>query len=194
MQTTIGLTVAERIGLRRSTAIDAVLLISGAALASLLAQVRIPLPFTPVPITGQTFGVLLIGAGLGARRGAASLVLYLALGAAGLPVFAGGEAGVAHLMGATAGYLVGFVAAGWLVGWLAERGWGRGISSSVPLFLIGQAVIYLFGVAWLATLIGLPAALAQGLLPFLPLDAVKVALAAAVLPSTWRLLGDIQPE
>jgi biotin transport system substrate-specific component len=194
MQTTIGLTVAERIGLRRSTAIDAVLLISGAALASLLAQVRIPLPFTPVPITGQTFGVLLIGAGLGARRGAASLVLYLALGAAGLPVFAGGEAGVAHLMGATAGYLVGFVAAGWLVGWLAERGWGRGISSSVPLFLIGQAVIYLFGVAWLATLICLPAALAQGLLPFLPLDAVKVALAAAVLPSTWRLLGDIQPE
>jgi biotin transport system substrate-specific component len=194
MQTTIGLTVAERIGLRRSTAIDAVLVISGAALASLLAQVRIPLPFTPVPITGQTFGVLLIGAGLGARRGAASLVLYLALGAAGLPVFAGGEAGVAHLMGATAGYLVGFVAAGWLVGWLAERGWGRGISSSVPLFLIGQAVIYLFGVAWLATLIGLPAALAQGLLPFLPLDAVKVALAAAVLPSTWRLLGDIQPE
>lgn len=194
MQATIGLTVAERIGLGRSKVVDAMLVISGAALVSLLAQVRIPLPFTPVPITGQTFGVLLIGAGLGARRGAASLALYLALGAAGLPVFAGGSGGLARFLGPTAGYLVGFLIAGWVVGWLAERGWGRGLRSSVPMFLIGQAIIYAFGVAWLAAAIGPTAAVVEGLLPFLPLDALKVGLAAAVLPSTWRLIGGLDPD
>lgn len=191
MQATIGLTVAERFGLRRSRVVDVLLVVGGVALVGLLAQVRIPLPFTPVPITGQTFGVLLIGAALGARRAAASLALYLALGAAGLPVFAGGAGGLARFAGPTAGYLVGFLAAGWLLGWLAERGWGRGLQSSMPLFVLGQAVIYLFGVGWLAILIGWPAALVEGLLPFLPLDAVKVALAAAVLPSTWRLIGEV---
>lgn len=191
MQATIGLSVADRIGLPRSKVMDALLVISGAALVSLLAQIRIPLPFSPVPITGQTFGVLLIGAGLGAGRGAASLALYLGLGAVGLPVFAGGASGLARFTGPTAGYLIGFVAAGWLVGRLAELGWGHGVRSSVPLFLIGQAVMYLFGVGWLATFIGLPSALVQGLLPFLPLDGIKVGLAAAVLPSTWQLIGDI---
>ncbi|MGA9531953.1 MAG: biotin transporter BioY [Anaerolineales bacterium] len=191
MQATIGLSVADRIGLPRSKVMDALLVISGAALVSLLAQIRIPLPFSPVPITGQTFGVLLIGAGLGAGRGAASLALYLGLGAVGLPVFAGGAGGLARFTGPTAGYLIGFVAAGWLVGRLAELGWGHGVRSSVPLFLIGQAVMYLFGVGWLATFIGLPSALVQGLLPFLPLDGIKVGLAAAVLPSTWQLIGDI---
>lgn len=192
MQATLGLTVAERMGLRRSLAVDSALVIAGAALVAALAQVRIPLPFTPVPITGQTFGVLLIGAALGSRRGAASLALYLAIGALGLPVFAGGSGGLTHFLGPTAGYLAGFLIAGWVVGWLAERGWGKGLRSSLPLFLLGQAIIYLFGVAWLAMSIGPSAAVVQGLLPFLPLDALKVGLAAAALPSAWRLVGDLE--
>lgn len=192
MQATLGLTIADHMGLRRSLALDAALALAGSLLVALFAQIRIPLPFTPVPITGQTFAVLLVGAALGARRGAASLVLYLLGGTLGLPVFAGGAAGLSRLLGPTGGYLVGFLPAALLVGHLAERGLDRHWLSALPLFIGGQAIIYLTGVAWLATFLGWGQALMGGLWPFLALDLVKVGLAAAALPSAWSLLGEVE--
>lgn len=194
MQATLGLTIADRVGLRRSLVLDGALALAGAVLVALFAQIRIPLPFTPVPITGQTFAVLLVGAALGGRRGAASLALYLLGGGIGLPVFAGGAAGLARLAGPTGGYLVGFLPAALLVGRLAERGLDRRWLSALPLFLAGQAVIYAAGVAWLATFLGWQEALMGGLWPFVALDLVKVALAAAALPSAWSLLGAVESD
>jgi biotin transport system substrate-specific component len=158
-------------------------------LLAALAQIEIPLPFTPVPITGQTFGVLLIGAALGSRRGAASILAYLAEGALGLPFFAGGAGGLSILTGATAGYLVGFVAAAYVVGRLAERGLERSFRTSLIPFLIGTAVIYAFGIAWLSTILGsLTEAIRFGLLPFLFGDAIKLIAASLALPAAWRLI------
>ncbi len=167
---------------------DLLLVFTGSVLVALLAQVRIPLPFTPVPITGQTFGVLLIGASLGSKRGAASLLLYLAEGLAGLPAFAGGASGFSALAGPTGGYLIGFVAAAYLVGLLAERGLDRRFLSALPIFLAGEAVIYLFGVSWLSILIGVQKAFVDGLFPFLVGDGLKLIAAALTLPAAWKLV------
>ncbi|HIE51076.1 MAG TPA: biotin transporter BioY [Armatimonadetes bacterium] len=165
------------------------LLIAGGSLwVALSAQVAIPLPFTPVPITGQTFGVLLVGFALGARRGAASLVLYLVEGAAGLPVFAGATGGMARLWGPTGGYLFGFVAAAALTGYLAERGWDRRVSWTFLGMALGNAVIYLCGLPWLAHFVGEGQVWAAGLLPFLAGDGLKAALAAALLPFVWQVV------
>ncbi len=165
------------------------LLLTGSLLVALFAQVRIPLPFTPVPITGQTFAVLLVGAALGARRGAAALTLYLLEGALGLPFFAGGRGGLHVLSGATAGYLFGFVLAAWLTGRLAERGLERNVRTSLLPFVAGSLVIYICGLAWLTVVRGsLRQAIILGLLPFLPGDAVKLLAAALALPAAWRLL------
>ncbi len=166
---------------------DVLLIFTGSLLVAAMAQVRIPLPFTPVPITGQTFAVLLIGAALGSRRGAASLLLYLVEGALGLPVFSGGAAGFAALAGPTGGYLLGFVCAAFLVGLLAERGMDRHFISALPVFLAGEAVIYLFGVTWLATFVGPSRAFADGLFPFILGDAIKLVAAALALPAAWKL-------
>ncbi len=169
---------------------EALLIIGGALFVAALAQVRIPLPFTPVPITGQTFAVLLVGAALGAKRGAAALGAYLGLGALGLPFFAGGAAGIAHLYGPTAGYLFGFVVAAWLVGWLAERGLERRLPQALLVFLVGEAAIYLFGLGWLTFVVGsFQKALLLGFYPFLIGDAVKLVAAALALPSAWYLVG-----
>jgi biotin transport system substrate-specific component len=168
---------------------DTTLILAASLLLAALAQVEIPLPFTPVPITGQTFGVLLIGAALGSRRGAASVLAYLAEGALGLPFFAGGAGGLSVLTGATAGYLVGFVAAAYIVGVLAERGLDRTFRTSLVPFLIGTVVIYAFGVAWLSTILGsLGEALRFGMLPFLFGDAIKLLAASLALPASWRLV------
>lgn len=160
----------------------------GALLVAALAQVRIPLPFTPVPLTGQTFGVLLIGALFGARLGVASLGLYLALGLAGLPVFTGGGSGLAHLFGPTGGYLVGFVAAAFLTGSLAERGLERRWQTSFVPFLLGEAAIYLCALPWLALFVGPENTLQAGFWPFIVGDLIKLVLAALILPSAWRLV------
>lgn len=168
-------------------AYDAALITGGSLLVAALAQVDVHL--TPyVPVTGQTFGVLLVAAALGSVRGGLSMLLYLVWGMIGLPFFAGGASGVPTLTLPTGGYLWGFVVAGVVVGWLAERGWDRSIGSAVGAMFIGNVVIFAFGVPWLAASVGLSAqeALAAGLYPFVIGDAVKLLLAAAVLPLAWR--------
>jgi biotin transport system substrate-specific component len=171
---------------------DAVLILGGSLLTALMARVEIPLPFTPVPITGQTFAVLLVGAALGSRRGALSMAVYLLEGALGLPVFAGGAAGLARLRGPTGGYLIGFIAAAFVTGWLAERGWDRRPATTALAMLTGNAVIYLFGLPWLAWFVGgflgPKGALALGLLPFVPGDLLKLLLATLAFPSVWLLV------
>src|SRR3972149_9325 len=127
---------------------DLGLIVSGSLLVALFAQIEIPLQ--PVPITGQTFAVLLVGAALGSKRGAASLGLYLTEGVLGLPFFSGGAHGVSYITGATGGYLIGFVAAAYVIGLLAERGLERSVRTSLIPFLVGTFIIYVFGVAWLA--------------------------------------------
>jgi biotin transport system substrate-specific component len=189
MQATLGWTVSQRLGLRPGLLTDALLVTAGSLLVALFAQIQIILPFTPVPITGQTFAVLLLGAALGGRRAAASLLLYLLEGAMGLPVFAGGSAGLLRLAGPTGGYLVGFLPAAYLVGLLAERGLDRRWYSALPVFLLGQLVLYTVGVIWLSTFVGLGQALIAGLWPFIVLDAAKAVLAAVALPSAWKLVG-----
>lgn len=154
---------------------------AGAGLVALLSQLRIVLPWTPVPITGQTFGVLLIPAALGALRGTLAVFIYLVAGIAGLPVFSGSGVGWQHLLGPTGGYLVGFLAAAMLVGKASELGLLRRWSSRLLLLLLGNIIIYLFGSAWLARSVGLVRALALGVLPFLAGDAAKLLLAAALL-------------
>ena len=165
------------------------LIIAGSLLVASFAQISIPLPFTPIPLTGQTFAVLLVGAALGSRRGAASLTLYIAEGALGLPFFAGGVGGLHVLVGATAGYLVGFIAASYVIGRLAERGLERTVRTSFIPFAVGTLIIYLFGVTWLALMLGnLSKAIAAGLLPFIIGDAIKLIAAALALPAAWKLV------
>jgi len=169
---------------------NALLAIGGSLLIAISAQIKVPM--LPVPMTMQTFAVLLIGLAFGARLGAATVLLYLAEGFAGLPVFTGAAAGgPAYFMGPTGGYLVGFVAAAFAAGWLAEQGWGRPALQVFAAMLIGTAIIYLGGVTWLAFGLGLGVekAIAAGMVPFLAGDAVKAALAAACLPIAWKLIG-----
>lgn len=167
---------------------DVLLMFSGALLVALLAQVRIPLPFTPVPLTGQTFAVLLVGTTLGVKRGAGSIMFYTVLGALGLPVFAGGAAGIAYLAGPTLGYLLGFIVAAFVIGKMAERGLERTLRTSLFPFFVGTLVIYAFGAGWLALLFGIEKALVLGVLPFIVGDLIKLALAAVVLPAAWKLI------
>lgn len=162
---------------------DGVLVVLGTLCVALLSQVVIPLPFTPVPVTGQTLAVLLVGALLGSKRGASSLLVYVVSGMMGLPVFSTGTAGLARLAGPTGGYLVGFVAAAFLVGLLCERWVSRRPAALLLVLAIGSAVIYLFGVSWLAGYVGAEKSLALGLMPFIPGDLLKISLAAVILQS-----------
>lgn len=169
----------------------AALVCSGAALMAVAAQISVSLPFTPVPITGQTFAVLLVGAGLGSVRGGASALVYLTIGAVDTPVFAHGASGIGVITGASGGYLVSFPVAAALVGRLAERGWDRGFGSAIGAMVSGNVVIYGIGVPWLALSLqtSFRHALELGLYPFVPGDTVKLYLAAAALPAAWRLVG-----
>ena len=168
---------------------DTVWVLGGSVFIALSAQVAVPLPFTPVPVTGQTLAVLLVGALMGRVRAAICVAAYLTEGALGLPVFAGGGVGVAHLIGPTGGYLLGFMPAVWTTGWLAERGWDRRLATCLPAMLVGNACIYAFGLMWLARFTGAERVFGAGLWPFLPGDVLKVLAAAALLPSGWKLLG-----
>jgi biotin transport system substrate-specific component len=173
----------------RGAARAVILMLAGSVALWLSAKIQVPL--WPVPMTMQTFVVLTLGIAYGWRLAGATLLLYLAEGAIGLPVFAGswGEGGgVRHLVGPTAGYLVGFVVAAAVVGYLAERGWDRNPLTAAAAMIVGNLVIYALGIAWLGSLIGTLPALQAGLLPFLLGDAIKVALGAALLPMAWTAL------
>ena len=177
---------------------ELVLVIIFGTLMALYARIAIYLPFTAVPITGQTLGVLLTGALLGSRRGALAMVAYLGEGFVGLPVFAGGTSawslsvlGEPVIAGPTAGYLFSYPLAAFLVGFLAERGWDRRFWRALAAMMVGEITIYAIGLPWLALFVGPAQALPLGLLPFIPGDIVKLLLAAAVLPSGWRFLTAI---
>jgi biotin transport system substrate-specific component len=167
------------------------LILAGTILIALAAQISIPVPGSPVPITGQTFGVLLSAGALGFRRGIAATLLYLVLGIVGLPVFAHGSHGTEIILGATGGYLVGFVLAAAVVGRLAELGWDRNLVGAIGAMLIGSALIYAVGVPWLMAVahFDLATALDKGTIPYLIGDAIKLALAAAAFPVAWWVVG-----
>jgi biotin transport system substrate-specific component len=177
----------------------AVVLMAG--LTATAAQVSVPLPFTPVPLTLTPMIVLLGGAALGSRLGMASQVLYLAAGLAGLPVFAAGvlPQGPLRLLGPTGGYLMMYPLAAFAAGWLAERGFDRRYLTSVIAMLAGLTVIFAGGVTWLALFaapapLGWSAALQSGLYPFVVVDLIKVCVAAAILPGVWAVLGPTRPQ
>jgi biotin transport system substrate-specific component len=165
------------------------LVVAFSLFVALAAQVAVPLPWTPVPVTAQTFAVLLTGALLGSRLGALALFAYLAEGLAGLPFFHGGVGGPAALFGPTGGYLVAFPLAAFVTGYLAERGWDRRFATAVAAMALGSLVILAGGWAWLAlSLNSAGRAFTAGVLPFLVGDVIKVALAAAALPAGWAIL------
>jgi biotin transport system substrate-specific component len=168
------------------------LILIGTALIAVCARISFYVPGNPVPFTGQTFGVLLSAGALGFRRGLAASLLYVAIGVVGLPVFADGKQGLAILLGPSGGYLIGFVVASVIVGRLAELGWDRNIFGAIGAMLLGSAAIYAAGVPWLAvTYYGgdLQQGLANGLIPYLVWDAVKLALAAVAFPAAWWFVG-----
>jgi len=191
---TIPHTLGDAVPVRRWR--TATLVAGGALLTALAAQIRIPLGFTPVPMTGQTFAVLLVGASLGARRAAASQALYWVLALVGLPVLAEGKGGWTVATGATAGYLAGFVVAAALVGYLSQRGQDRSVVTSIPQMLLGSVIIYAMGVSWLAHSLNVPVysgdgkdAFTYGLTPFIVGDLLKMLLAAVLTPAAWALVA-----
>ncbi len=188
--------IGERTSVRQH---HVALVLLGVAVMALSAQVAIRVPGTPVPITGQTFGVLTTATALGFRRGIASVGLYLVLGFV-LPIYAGGASGIGHILasqdgrlvlGPTGGYLLGFLLAAAVAGRLAELGWDRRYAGALAAMLLGNALIYVAGLPWLAMATGISTgeALRQGLYPFVAGDAIKFALAAAVFPIGWWVVG-----
>lgn len=168
---------------------DIVLVVAASCVTALAAQAEIRLGFTPVPVTLQSLAVCLVGAALGSRRGALAMLLYLAEGAFGLPFFAGGAAGAAHLAGPTGGYLIGFVPAAFVIGWLAERGWDRSPWMAAAAMATGTLVLFACGLAQLAAFVGPSRVLELGLYPFVWGAVLKVAAAAGVMPLAWKTLG-----
>lgn len=179
--------------LERSRVRDLVLVVGGALFTALSAQVSLPLGFTPVPLTGQTFAVLVVGGVLGARRAMSSQALYWVLGAVGLPFYQSGNAGWDHATGATFGYFVGFVVAAGLVGWFADQRNDRNYVMSLSSMFMASGIIYSLGAAWLAYRLDIPLATGDrnavqlGVAPFLVGDVIKMVLAAAVAPLGWSL-------
>lgn len=175
----------------RALVYDAAVIIAGSLLIALSAQLKVLLPFSPVPITGQTFAVLILGALLGARRGALCALVYITQGAIGLPVFAA-ALGPAALLGPTAGFLIGFVPAAYITGKLAEKRWDRRVTTTILAMVLGNIVIYVFGVAWLTWLTNIKTAILTGLCPFVAGDIFKILAAAAILPTAWKLLEKLK--
>jgi biotin transport system substrate-specific component len=171
--------------------LDAALVVGAACFVGILAQISFHLSFTPVPVTGQTLGVLLSGTALGWRRGGLAMTLYVLVGLVGVPWYAGHGHGWSILSGASGGYLVGFILAGLLCGWLAERGNDRTVMGSAGTMVVGNIVIYICGAAWLAHSLhlGIAATMADGVTPFYVGDLIKVVLASMLLPGAWHLVG-----
>jgi biotin transport system substrate-specific component len=171
---------------------DAALVLAGALVMVLMTQIEIPVPPSPVPITGQTLGVVLCGAALGANRGALSLLLYVTMGLF-LPVYSDGGSGIDHIWGATGGYLVGFVLAAYVIGWLAERGADRRPLIAFAAFVAGQLIVFGVGVPWLKVSAGMdwPTAIHDGFSIFIVGGLIKAIVAGAAVPSAWRLARKI---
>ncbi len=163
------------------------LVVLGSVFIALMAQIRIPLPFSPVPVTGQTFAILLIGMLYGRHRALATVSLYLMEGIAGLPVFAGGV-GLSYVLGSTGGYIIGFLFAAYLLGIFAEWGWDRRFVSAFFAMFIGSVVILTLGTIYLATFVGWKSAFVAGFLPFIGIDIIKSLIAATLLPAGWRII------
>ena len=181
----------SRAGTRNETLVRNVVLVLGlTALTALCAQVSIPLPFTPVPLTLQTFAVLGGAAALGAERAVLAQTLYVGLAFAGLPILAEHKGGSEVVTGVTGGYLVGFIVASYIVGFISQRGATRNAFSTIAAFVAGSLTIYVLGVAWLAhsTGMSLSAAISAGMTPFLIGDVIKALAAGALLPSVWKVL------
>ena len=172
---------------------DVLLVVAGALLTAACAQISIKIPGSPVPLTGQTFAVVLVGASLGARRGGLSMLLYVALGLF-LPVYASGDQGTGVLFGSSGGYLFGFVLAAWAMGVIAERGGDRRVVSAVLAFAIGQLLIFGIGVPWLKvdTAQSWGWAIHEGFEIFILGGVIKAALAGVLMPAAWRLLGSLK--
>jgi biotin transport system substrate-specific component len=175
----------------RACLYDISLILGGSLLIGLSAQAAVG---WPVPFTMQTFAVLMIGALFGARRGSLTVIAYLVEGAAGLPVFSHGQGGPAVLFGPTGGFLYGFVAAALVTGFLAQMGWDRRVVTTILAMIIGNILIHTFGLLWLSLMVGFRNALTTGVYPFIAGDLIKIALAAALLPSGWKLLAKINPH
>ena len=185
--------LADRIA-RTGVAVDVAWITAGVAVTAVLAQVEVPL--WPVPITGQTLAVVLVGATLGLRRGALSMLLYAVVGLLGAPVFSGGQGGLATLATPSFGYVVGFIGSAALVGWLAERRWDRRFGLAALASLAATALPFVVGLPWLAVVLGqlgapndLGSVLQAGLYPFVVGGLIKALIAAGVLPLAWRALG-----
>ena len=172
----------------RSVAKQILIVIGASLFIALAAQVAVPIPFTPVPLTLSPLAVLLTGIVLGSRRGAAAATLYLLEGLAGLPVGAQGHGGPLWLIGPTAGYLYAYPLAAFITGWFSERGWGASIVRSFAAMLIALAVIFAGGWSWLAIVAGPRAAFTMAIVPFVIADLVKIAIGAALLPYAQRLI------
>jgi biotin transport system substrate-specific component len=176
---------------RGRVALDVLLVVGASALIAIAAQIAVPIPFSPVPLTLQPLAVLLVGVTLGSVRGAAAAALYLLEGFGGLPVFSMGHGGPMWLAGPTAGYLYSYPFAAWLAGWLSERGWGSTTLRAVVGMLAALGVIYLGGWSWLAALSGARMAWLVGVKPFILADIVKVAIGASLLPQLQRLIAKL---
>lgn len=179
----------QRSVIRGRAATDVALVIGATAIIAIAAQIAIPLPFSPVPMTLQPLAVLFVAAALGAQRGAAAATLYLYAGIAGLPVFAQGHGGAMWLAGPTAGYLISYPFAAYVAGSFSERGWGNTIVRAICGMLVALAVIYAGGWSWLSQFMGARGAFVAGVAPFVVADIVKVAIGAALLPYAERLLA-----
>lgn len=190
-----GLTIADflvpiRVGERLNVRVRHIaLIVAGALFIVLTAQIYIAR--APVPLTGQTFGVLLVGGALGGRRGFAAIALYVVMGLVGLPFFAEGKGGVAVILGDKGGYLIGFMLAGAIVGRFAEFGWDRHLGGAIGMMAIGSLAIYGIGLPWLSVVGGysLHDTIAYGLTPFLVWDIAKLVVAAALFPTVWWIVG-----
>jgi biotin transport system substrate-specific component len=182
------LTLADVAAPRGGALTNLALIVGASVVTALAAQIAIPVPWSPVPITGQTFAVLLSGAVLGARRAFLAQLLYLAEGSLGMSVFAQAGSGVTVLLGPTGGYLLAFPFAAWITGALAERGWDRRFGSMAVAMLLASVAVFALGLLFLARFVPSDRLLAAGLLPFVPGDLIKTTLAALAFPAVWRRL------
>lgn len=192
MSTVSALTFADHLLPRKGSrrlARNLALVLGGSLLIALSARISIPVGFGLVPITAQTFAVLLVGALLGGRLGALAVIVYIGEGLAGLPVGAMGFSGIPWIIGPTGGYLVGFVVAAYITGTLAQRGWDRSPVLTIAAMSLGTAAIFAFGLMWLSRWSNPAGLLESGLYPFLPGAVIKIALAATLLPAGWKVLG-----